>query len=248
MTGLIIIDFDNFYKQELKLESEYNLGLEFQKLIREIINNYPEIDLINLRLYGGWYNQSSLTNKASILLQLLSNINIFPLLFNNNSRRVNGVIELANSLIQIPELIWKDTFKEKKGIRKVKVRRDRLGAICMSDPLNCPPQIIRRFTKKKTKQCWINNCNIIQRDIIKEMQQKMVDTIMACDVISTCEDATIKVVQVVTDDTDILPSLLIAKSKMGDNQEIKLLIKNPELVLFCEHYLVPYNVIVKQRE
>ena len=55
----------------------------FLKII-DYISIHNDVMQINFRLYGGWYQDDDLTNRASVVFQKISNIDIFPHIINQN--------------------------------------------------------------------------------------------------------------------------------------------------------------------
>lgn len=71
----------------------------------------------------------------------------------------------------------------------------------------------------------------------------MVDTLIACDVISASEDETIIGVLVISDDQDHLPSLALASMKKKENiQSIILGIQNEQVKDFVTAFMEPFNI------
>jgi len=71
----------------------------------------------------------------------------------------------------------------------------------------------------------------------------MVDTLIACDVISASEDERIIGVLVISDDQDHLPSLALASMKKKENiQSIVLGIKNEQVNEFVTAFMQPFNI------
>ena len=223
---LVIIDFDNYFR-----DNEINDPQKFELALTEIVEkcetNFENFNEISIRLYGGWYQGITLTKQASILQQQLSQISIFPKIKNNN--RINGNIEMVSSLFEIPNIQWYHTYKEKNGIGRVRINHDLVDDFCTQNKEQCPKFILYKFTAGKDKQCHIQNCTHIHKDVFKGVEQKMVDTMIACDVVSATNDDKVKGIFVLSDDQDHFPSYAIASEQLKQKEnsfQILLGIKN----------------------
>lgn len=244
-TGIIIIDFDNLFKQDISDLTPEILEFEFKKFVSFVISENNNLTEIIIRLYGGWYKDEALTNNASSIQQMLASVNVFPFINTSERIKIRGKIELASSLFSMPSLIWKGTYKEKHGVYNMRINRDALSTTCEDNPTLCPPKILNRFTKKKNKICSVEGCSSIHKNIFKAMEQKMVDTMIACDILSCSDEELIQNLIIVSEDTDIFPSLVLGKQKSRSPQSVSLLIKNERFKNTCEAYLVPFQINVK---
>ncbi|BDS10886.1 PIN domain-containing protein [Aureispira anguillae] len=245
LTGVVIVDFDNVFKTPVSHDKTQMIELELKEFLGELLSENNALEEVNIRLYGGWYHGDKLTNKASVLQQVISNVNIFPYIDNLKKRKIQGTVELVYSLFFVPSLIWKNTYKEKDGIKSIRINQNSLTNTCSSNSSICPPKIIAKFTRKKRKVCSVTNCNTIQENVFKGMEQKMVDTMMACDIMSYADEEQVKSIVVVSDDTDILPSLVVSKQKNNTNCSFTLIIKNNRIKDNCNYYLSPFDIPVK---
>jgi uncharacterized LabA/DUF88 family protein len=223
---VVIIDFDNYFR-----DNEINDSQKFELALTEIVEkcetNFQNFNEILIRLYGGWYQGTTLTKKASILQQLLSQISMFPKI--QNSNKINGTIEMVSSLFEIPNVQWHYTYKEKDGIGRVRLNHDLVDGFCTQNKEQCPKYILYKFTAKKDKQCHIQNCTNTHKDVFKGIEQKMVDTMIACDVVSAVNNENVNGLFILSDDQDHFPSYAIASEQIkqkGNPYSILLGIKN----------------------
>lgn len=240
---LILIDFDNVFKKSI---GDYN-HLEFELIIKDIIrdvlaiNKHPEE--INIRFYGGWYKDDILSSKASVLQQLISLISIFPII--KEKTKIKGSLDLATSMYFFPEHIWTNTYKEKEGIPKIRINHEVLSDNCNSNKETCPAHLLNRFTSRKEKQCQNQFCDITNARVFKGIEQKMVDTIIACDLISFSQDEAIGTVCLFSDDIDLLPPLgfsSVFKSKNNPKLQIQLFMKNQRKIDLTKQILRPFDI------
>lgn len=219
-TAVFIVDFDNFfdlYEPSFTFESlEYSLT----QLITTVVIENKKIDDVQIRLYGGWYQNDGLTRNASRLQQMLSQIQLFPLI--NSDRIITGQILVTSNLLELPSFIWTNTYKETDGIKSVRIKRELLSDVCDGNGLSCPPMMIKKFTKRNSRVCHMDGCSVTYSEVVKGMEQKMVDTLMACDVVSCGDEDLVEEIVVLSDDTDLLPSILLVREKSQGSKRITL--------------------------
>ena len=246
MKGVAIVDFDNWFKKPLAEYSETSVEFDFREIVDQLLLIDPSVEDIEIRLYNGWYKDNILTNKASELQLLLSKITLFPYLLDAESGKIiRGKIRIVSSLNDIPAYTWFNTLKEKYGIPSLRIKNESLGEICSQNTHACPPQILKRFTKKKGKLCGVEDCNSAQREIFIGLEQKMVDTIIACDIISFCEEENCSAIMVVSEDIDHFPALAQGKLRadhVGQNKSINVLIRNPEIQEYYNNILNSFGL------
>ncbi len=243
-TVVILIDYDNYFGSDVSKISSEQMEFSFKEMVRLCESEFSDFNSIQIRLYGGWYKDTSFTKVASEVQQLLSQINVFPKVTQKGI--LYGIIELATTLHIKPDFIWEHTYKETNGvsgINRIRINHDCADLSCSTNRNNCPKYILYKFTDKRDKKCPVDGCNNLQKNIFKGAQQKMVDTLLACDVISTSEDETIVGVLVISDDHDHLPSLALASMKKKENiQSIILGIKNEQVNDFVVAFMEPFNI------
>jgi hypothetical protein len=239
----VIIDFDNYFGNDIsKLNSEL-LEFSFKEIINICEQEFDNFSFLEIRLYGGWYKETTLTKQASALQQLLRNVSIFPKVF--LSKVLNGSLELAVSLYIKPDFIWSHTHKEIDGIKRVRINHDCVDTACNENRENCPKFILYKFTEKKDKKCQVTDCKNLQKNVFKGAEQKMVDTLIACDVISISETENSAGLMLISDDQDLLPSLVMATIKSNPSASPILLgIHNEKLVGFLSSFISPFKIKV----
>lgn len=240
-TVLVLIDYDNYFGSDFNKISSEKMEFSFIEMLDLCEKEFSDFDSVKIRLYGGWHKETILTNMASQIQQLLSQVNVFPKVLAN--KILNGNIELATSLHINPDFIWYHTHKETQGVKRIRINHDCVDDICKENKSLCPKYILNKFTKEKDKQCNVENCNNLQKDVFKGADQKMVDTLIACDVISASEDESIIGVLVISDDQDHLPSLALASMKKKEHiQAIVLGIQNEKVKDFITIFMKPFHI------
>jgi uncharacterized LabA/DUF88 family protein len=240
-TIVIIIDFDNFFGSDISKISVEHLEFSFKELVSLCEKEFIEFSNIQIRLYGGWYKETELTKQASGIQQLLRNISVFPKIISN--RVVNGEIELAVSLHIKPDFIWGYTYKETEGVRRIRLNHECIDSVCSENKNTCPKFLLYKFTDKKDRSCHVDKCMNLQKNVFKGAEQKMVDTLIACDIISTSSDENITGILVISDDQDHLPSLALASLKKTNSKQLIILaIQNEKIIDFISDFMAPFNI------
>jgi hypothetical protein len=227
--SVVLLDFDNYFKREIDHYSEMEIEFEISKIIKEILIKAPETDKISVRLYAGWYEEEQLTKKASQAMQIFSNISIFPILVESEKKIIHGDIEFVTELLQVPKFTWYYTFKEKPGIPNLRINKDNLNPNCEKFRDQCPAYILSNFTKAKSKFCKVPGCNNRQKDVFYSRGQKMIDTIIACDIISLFENSEYNSIFLVSEDIDHLPALAFGSTRNNIKKNIYLCINNQQI-------------------
>ncbi len=241
-TSIVIIDFDNFFKIK---ESSFDRSFNFiiKEIIKDIVHEAVSGHDIRIRLYGGWYTNSIFSDSASVLAKKLSDVNIFPYI--KGKKKISGSITIASTLLDIPNYVWDNTYKEKSGIKNLRVNKSLMSETCSQNSHMCPPKMITKFTRKHNKECPVENCSNTHGEIFIGMEQKMVDTMMVCDIMSCIDEDLVKEVVVASNDTDLLPSLLLCKLKSKENKSVTLLNTKKSFEQKSSSILSSYGINVK---
>jgi len=240
-TVVILIDYDNYFGSDVSKISTERMELSYKELIRLCENEFSDFNSVQIRLYGGWYKETRLTKVASEVQQLLRQVKVFPKVTSKGI--LNGSIELATSLHINPEFIWGYTHKETQGVKRIRINHECADDLCKGNRTTCPKYLLHKFTDSKERKCGVEGCENLQKNVFKGAEQKMVDTLIACDIISTSEDETIIGVLVISDDQDHLPSLALASIKKKENiQSIILGIQNEQVKEFVSEFMQPFKI------
>ncbi len=226
-TVTILIDFDNIFP---KVISEYQNGeieTTITKVKDKVLLDYPEIENIVIRFYGGWYTGKVLTSRASSIASMIPSLQgIFPIHF-PSSRLVHGNIELASQLYS-SAYVWYDSYREHKGLPKLRIDHNVMGTTCSTSSEHCPVKILKKFVEKKNRICSNTGCSTMHSQVFFERTQKYVDTMMACDVICMSMEEDIEAIYVFSDDVDIFPSFAVSSSLTMTPTHLHLLILNDQ--------------------
>ena len=242
-TAGIIIDFDNIFKKQINLYSADDLVKVVGYAIDLLRGQISDMECVRIRLYGGWYQENNMTQKASVLSSLIPAMEaIFPIL--SPSQRIIGSIELATTLY-LQTHIWYDSYKEKYGIPNLRIDVTKLGTVCQNQPDLCPVKILRKFTEHKSKVCHHDNCETNHSEVFFQREQKYVDSMMVCDVIAMSMDPDICAISAMTDDVDLFPSFSMAKMITGGSKILNLLTPNVHHETLYQSILAEFGVNVK---
>lgn len=241
MKSVVIVDFDNFFPRQMSEYPAERLESFFNAIISDIINNNKDISEIIIRLYGGWYQGNGYSKKASELQATLQGISLFPIIINNV--RIIGSLEMAEQMYGVNHT-WTNTFQEKAGIQKVKIDWTRTGDSCTHSAPTCPVKILSNFIKNSSHQCSNIGCSTIHSNVFFRREQKIVDTMMTCDVLSFSEESDVNTIYIISDDIDLFPSIALSKAK---NSETKIImaIKNQRLLSQYQSILSIFNAEAK---
>lgn len=221
--------------------SEELLKSFFMDVINNCLNDNVNVSCITIRLYGGWYQGNAYSQKASQLQVALQSMNIFP--FIDGEQRIEGSISLAEQQYGIAQT-WYNTYQEKRGIQNVKIDWAHTGEGCSHTSPSCPIKMLHNFIKDKRYQCPTSGCGIISSEIFYRREQKMVDTMMTCDIITYCAEEDISAIYIISDDTDLFPAIAISKTK-NPTKNITLLIKNLQMKDQYQSILAQFSTNVK---
>lgn len=214
MDVLCLIDFDNMPVQI----RNGGLGAFANKLLVNISGTIASFQDVRVRLYGGWYSQGGLSNSGSRLTQEISRI--FPIAIAVQGQIVHRIhCEIASSLVDNRAHVLGWTHRQRHGIRSVLARK--------SPPL-CASQgacVIDAVVSWSRGACPIAGCSVKVKDAFAYGEQKLVDTLLCCDVLALSLRRPSPPIFVLSDDDDLMPAYVMAgglgasvwRCRMGSN-------------------------------
>lgn len=218
--GVILVDFDNvFYGHET---SASYVKTQLEDFVKACLEASPDVDKLSIRLYGGWKMNAQYTTQASQVLGIIETVKseMFPRF--PNSRRVDGDLELAVSQYNL-EIEWENTMQEKSARHFLKCNDD-IHRICHHKVDECPVQMVAKATRGHNVVCPIDGCQTIDVSQLVRMEQKMVDSMMTCDILEFTHDDDCRAVVVVSDDCDLHPALALAGEKYAAAMDVNLVL------------------------
>lgn len=201
LLAAVFIDYDNL------LPAQKSVGiLDIVTKVLVQLSWDPSIirGSCEIRVYGGWYEGAQITRMAEDLAVELQRV--FPAIIrvplgNERYLKLKAQAELAVSLLQEPAHHLFNTYRRKEKPRNICVQTpDEIGCI---DAACLLPQM-RRLLKKGS--CPKVGCSVTKRNLVYRKEQKIVDTMLTCDMIHAAARIMGPVILVSGDD-DFLPPL-----------------------------------------
>jgi len=209
--ALALLDYSNLVSEEA--EGDSSLMRHFMvELVRAVTSLAPQIEYLAIRAYGGWLDRGSVTSGASKAMRALEGSDPFPIAHPSRRAILHGEVRLANALLSVPEVEFVDTYRVREGPPRIRLAGSPVPGGCASDPSACPAAILKRFTRSTRKNCPASGCAVTCGDAFKTYEQKMVDTLIACDLVEAGSSPDLDLVALLTCDTDLLPPLVYASS------------------------------------
>jgi len=200
MEAYVLLDYDNvvpLVRQALPaISARLHTALE---------QYAPNLDDVHIRLYGGWYDIAGLTSLGTVVTQEIAQHFPIAILATQGTNIVRRIFcELASSLIDSgPDiLVW--TFRRRRGIRS------RLTSL---RPQNCAAGgqcLIQSVVKWSRGKCPIPGCNVTAEDAFSYCEQKLVDTLLCCDLVALAGRTPPPSIFVLSEDDDMMPAFLMA--------------------------------------
>lgn len=239
----ILVDFDNIFPRTIGEYTETDIREILVLVINSVRVKLPDVERFIIRLYGGWYTNSSLTTRASTLSTMLPALNtLFPIL-TPPSYIIQGNIEMATQLYG-HSFVWYNTYREHAGLPKLRIDHSVMGAQCGANTSTCPVLILKKFTERKQRVCDTAGCTTEHSSVFFQRTQKYVDTMIACDIISFGTDNEVIGVFVLSDDVDHFPAFAVAHDLRTTQAKLGLFIINEQNVTPYKSFLSPFEVDV----
>lgn len=211
------IDYDN-----LEDSTKRNGVVE---IVTRVIKNIDLADVDNfnrlvVRWYGGWYDEKGNLTKSAQSLAAEFDHDFPRIMFeldgSNQKKIFNCQVELAFSLLEIPGDVLHSTYRQKVVNRSVKCSSsEKIG--CLNE--KCLADFISKTIK--SKKCTFENCDRPVDQFLNRDEQKMVDTMLACDLIFA--NTSFDYLVLVSSDDDFVPILktILNKNKKFLHLETK---------------------------
>lgn len=234
---LFLIDYDNLLENQ-----KSNLQLYLEKVLSKVFEYIRTETYISgkVRLYGGWYENDTPTRDAVELDMCYQNALVGKIFKDDDICNYFIDVMLARSLLSLPEQDFWNTYRTRQNVsRGLKFEK---GATGCNHPGSIIPEF-RRLLKKGT--CPHTDCDKNQNQLILfRSEQKMVDTMLSCDIIdSMLINPISEYVIVVSADDDFMPPLVLA-STARNRQLIHVIPKNKRSqgVIGSDHNWIEWEV------
>jgi uncharacterized LabA/DUF88 family protein len=214
----VLVDYYNLPKKLLNAGAT-SLVVQMESVVRLA---YPGVVDIFVRLYGGWYDESGLSNDGTLLVQDISQN--FP----RSSRNTGGVVchtycDIASSLIKMRSDLFFATVREKRGIARL--LRTATPTACI-DTSNCTAPSVIQWSRKG---CPKVGCPVSNFDAFMCKQQKMVDILLCCDLLTLATTGAKTIIFLLSEDDDFIPALLLAGSYTKEVWHVRTKPNKPRL-------------------
>ena len=198
----VLVDFHNL-PSSLQAGSPESLARVIDALI---VSHCPSAREVNIRLYGGWYNEQGLSRDGTRLSQEVGAS--FPLSLLGPGGEVRYVrCEIASSLVDSRSDVFPATLRHRHGIDLL--MRDPHPVRCV-DPANCTVPVVLKWSRNG---CPTPGCPVTSFEAFRCIQQKLVDTLVCCDLLSLALPDPATAVFLVSEDDDFVPALLLAAQR-----------------------------------
>lgn len=157
-----------------------------------------------VRVYGGWYEGTAITRLAQdVTIELQRDFPAIIRLPNEtgDATRVTTTAELAVALLEEPGHHLFNTYRRKS--KPYNIRVELPATVGCADP-DCILPMVKNLLKKG--KCPKPECSVAVPDLVYRHEQKIVDTMLTCDLIYAADGGKQHVVLVSGDD-DFLPPL-----------------------------------------
>ena len=242
-TVAVLIDFDNVFQRQMNFYTNVDIQRPIEYTINAARTLIPDVEKFVIRMYGGWYVNNSLTARASALSALLPTLNrMFPIIEQPRTI-IQGNIELATQLYG-HDFVWYNSYREHYGLHSLRVNMNALGETCEANSHICPVKILKKFTDKKSRICHTEGCNTVHSNVFFQRDQKYVDTMIACDMITMSGDDDMAGIYVMSDDVDHFPAFAVAHDLNRTKAKMGLILKSDHQVANYTTLLSPFEIEV----
>lgn len=165
---------------------------------------------------------------------------------NPYGKLIKGEIEIVSSMNHLNNLLWGDTYIRRNGIPSLTIDTQTLDEYCNQEKAYCPARLLKTFSKRKNKRCPVVGCTVINNQAFLVSEQKMVDTIMATDIIDYSTENNVSHLLVFSDDTDLIPPIM--RAHVNNNNPVSLYIVNERLSERFTHLQEDYGLEINSIE
>lgn len=199
----ICIDFDNL----LPHHKSDGVRKTIEKILQTCVNLNNTKATCEIRIYGGWYEEKVMTKLAQKISTEIQND--FPAIFRVSMRDkqiciITSTAQLAVALIEEPNHHLFSTYRRKGKPSNIRVE--------MPSNIGCSnSSCILPMAKKllQTGRCSNPSCTTSSDSLVYRHEQKIVDTMLACDLIYLCKQKYENII-IVSSDDDFLPPIRTA--------------------------------------
>jgi len=195
----VFIDYDNLLEAH---KVSGILDITSRALLQTPLTSSDVRGTCEIRVYGGWYEGLTMTSLAqSVAVSMQSEFPTIIRLPRNNAPSVSlsTTAELAVAMMEEPGHHLFNTYRKKARPRNVRVQKpDAIGCVEAACPLPSAKMLL------KTGTCPVSTCTVAAVDLVYRHEQKIVDTMLTCDLIYSTH-LSYDCVILVSGDDDFLP-------------------------------------------
>ena len=204
MKLIVFIDYDNLLELQ-RLAGV--LDIVTKALLQTPLDSAATRGTCDVRIYGGWYEGATLTRLAQDVSVAIHNE--FPALVRvlGGARQIITFMtkaELAVALLEEPSHLLFNTYRRRGKPANIRIQSP---ATLGCPQVACPLPIARKLLK--TGKCSFPTCTVTADDLVYRHEQKIVDTMLSCDLIYAAEFGYDRIILLSGDD-DFLPPLRTA--------------------------------------
>ncbi len=218
---VMLVDFDNFFPHARDGNVASWAPHTLNRLITQVLAISPSVSQLDLRLYGGWLQDGVLTNFASGLQSIVAAAPFFPVRHPNGYGILRGAVTLVTRVISLPAVEWGDTLHARGGLPRLRLSETPLPNACAGDLTSCPLRVVYKFAKGRSRTCLVAGCAVTSDAAFSTVEQKMVDTLITCDLMTLALRGPGQEVILCSDDIDFVPALGVATT-LGEAQITRL--------------------------
>jgi hypothetical protein len=201
MDTYALVDFYNL-PQAILNAGATSLVSQMDSLVR---STNPDTQELFVRFYGGWYDEAGLSNDGTLLVQEISKNFPRPI------RTAGGGIShthcaIASSLLQVRGELFFATLRERRGMARFDRTPTPPGCI---NAASCTAPNVIEWSRKG---CPTTGCPVSSSDAFLCKQQKLVDILLCCDLVTLATAGLTARVFLVSEDDDFIPAIILASS------------------------------------
>jgi hypothetical protein len=197
----LLVDYDNVMKSSIFEGNSFTDA--FTYVLNKIDSNSDffepaaRLQHITIRIYGGWHFGTSKTTLAQKLDGEIHRRFRGTTFSIRKGFKVILQASLVYSLISAPTKLFRGTYRKYEDADF----RVKAGALCCEDAEICRDFV--EYLKTKKKCCY---CEAEQGDLIYTPKQKLVDTMICCDLLHLSQDSDNSIALISSDD-DLIPPI-----------------------------------------
>ena len=199
MAAVVLVDYYNL-PNRLTGGGPSGLWNRLRPAITRVLGQHESS--ISLRLYGGWYDEKGLTRDGDRFARDIGQG--FPLAIRHRwgLQRIN--CEIVSSLLINPNHLFPATVRTRSGLKRgISARRPRN----CNNPNRCSISEVSAWLRG---QCPEHACPVTSDNVFRRREQKLVDSLISCDLITIAHNSPQSPALLVTEDDDLVPAMLLA--------------------------------------